>query len=77
MTLSGSGHTRSPTLQLQVSTQGYMWWLQVVENIMQLLAALQLLVPQADYGAALDVMDDIKVNNTSASLHSVSHPVAL
>ena len=37
--------------------------LQVASNVAQSQAALQLLVPQGDYAAALDVMDDIKVRS--------------
>ncbi len=37
--------------------------LQVASNVAQSQAALQLLVPQGDYAAALDVMEDIRVRS--------------
>ena len=36
---------------------------QVASNVAQSQSALQLLVPQGDYAAALDVMDDIRVRS--------------
>ena len=40
--------------------------LQVASNVAQSQAALQLLVPQGDYAAALDVMDDIRVRSQAS-----------
>eukprot|EP00891_Asterochloris_glomerata_P002136 jgi/Astpho2/2136/Aster-x1055 len=50
--------------------------LQVASNVAQSQAALQLLVPQGDYAAALDVMEDIRGTMQSehlTTLHSLRH----
>ena len=38
------------------------WWVQVVDHVAQSQYALQLLLPQGDYAAALDIITDIQVS---------------
>ena len=46
--------------------------MQVVDHVAQSQYALQLLLPQADYAAALDIIADIQVS-TTMSLHCCSN----
>ena len=49
--------------------------MQVVDHVAQSQYALQLLLPQADYAAALDIIADIQVS-TPLSLHCCAHALA-